>query len=259
MIHRTASDRLLGDVAISPLAARAGAPSYEIHRAGLQRMLADALGHGTIEFERRCVAVRQDGGGVHAQFEDGGEAHADILIGADGVHSAVRDAVLGPTQLRRAGIGVWRGMAEMGQDELPPGLHLRYLGPGGIFGIARLSDELVRWYASAPFPARRPQSGGEYKQLALDSFNGWPQLVGVALDRTDERDQLFNDTPHAPPFRTWGSGRITLLGDERTAASRRSGSPRDWRSRTLLFSVNACATPPVKSPDFGHMNDNGDG
>lgn len=165
IIHRSVSDRLLGEVAVGPLAARVGAPSYEIHRSGLKGLLADALGREKIEFTRRC-AVSQDGGAVQAQLADGGVAKADILIGADGVHSVVRDTVLGPTQLRRAEIGVWRGMAEMGHDELPPEVHLRYLGPRGLFGIARLSDEFVRWYAAAPFPATQPRSGGEYKQLA---------------------------------------------------------------------------------------------
>ena len=82
----------------------------------------------------------------------------------------------------------------------------RRLAPGSGAG-----GEGVR--AAKPFDAGAPQSDEERKQRALDSFPGWPPLVREALERTAAGDYLFNDTPHAPPFRNWGTGRITLLGD----------------------------------------------
>jgi FAD-dependent urate hydroxylase len=215
VVHSSVEGRLLGDVAVGPLSARIGAPSYEIHRSKLQRLLADALGDDTIAFNHRCIGVRQDEGAARADFEGGENATADLLIGADGVHSVVRSAVrsVSSTKLRRTEIGVWRGTAAVGQGEVPTGLHLRVMGPASLFGVARLSDELVRWYAGARSPQRRPSSGAEYKQTALERFEGWPQPVLNSLLRTAESDYLFNDTPHAPPLRTWGHGRITLLGD----------------------------------------------
>jgi 2-polyprenyl-6-methoxyphenol hydroxylase-like FAD-dependent oxidoreductase len=215
VVHRSVEGRLLGDVAVGPLSARIGAPSYEIHRSKLQRLLADALGDDAIAFGLRCIGLRQDEGGVRADFADGETATADLLIGADGVHSVVRGAVpeASSTELSRTEIGVWRGTAPVGQDEVPTGLHLRVMGRASLFGVARLSDELVRWYAGARFPQRRPSSGAEYKRTALDKFEGWPGPVLNTLLRTAESDYLFNDAPHAPPLRTWGHGRITLLGD----------------------------------------------
>ena len=213
VLHCSRDGRSLGEVSVGSLSSRIGAPSYEIHRAKLQALLAGALGHDRMAFDRRCTGVHQDGSSVRAMFADGETASADLLIGADGVHSTVRDAVVGQIGLRRGQIGVWRGIAPLRQDELPSDAHVRIMGPAGLFGVAKLSDDLIRWYAGAPFPPRRPQSGAERKRAALDQFEGWPQLVVDTLRRTAEHDYLFNDTPHARPFRPWGDRRVTLLGD----------------------------------------------
>ena len=212
VVHRSVAGRRLGEVAVAPLSARIGAPSYEVHRSGLQRLLADAVRTAAIRFDHRCVDVREDGPVVRAEFANGQTASADLLVGADGVHSVVRRAILGAAgALARSEIGVWRGTAAVTADDVPGGLHLRIMGPGSLFGVARLSDELVRWYAGARLPSPPPASDSDCRQTALDGFGRWPEPVGATLRGTSA--WLFNDTPHAPPRRAWGRGRVTLLGD----------------------------------------------
>ncbi len=215
VVHRSIDGRLLGDVAVTPLSVRIGAPSYEIHRSKLQHLLADALGTEAIICGRRCIGVEQEGDEVRAEFEDGTSATGDLLIGADGVHSTVRGTIpkAAQTRLRRAEIAVWRGTAAVTEEQHPTGLHLRVIGPAGVFGAARMSDELVRWYAGAPFPPEPPTSEAEHKQSALETFARWPAEVRDILQQTERADYLFNDAPHAPPLPAWGHGRVTLLGD----------------------------------------------
>jgi 2-polyprenyl-6-methoxyphenol hydroxylase-like FAD-dependent oxidoreductase len=210
LVHRSAGDRALTDL---PVPGAAGALSYDVHRGELQRRLAGAVGDERIQLGRRCVSVADSDRGVEARLEDGSTEAGDVLIGADGVASGVREQVAGPFRLRRQDIGVWRGIAALGEQDFPRGLHLRYLGERGLFGIGRLTPTTVRWYAGAPFPDARPSSGEEAKSLALATFEGWPGRVRDVLERTPADDYLFNDTPHARPFRAWGRGRITLLGD----------------------------------------------
>ena len=79
----------LGEEAVS----RWGAPFYHLHRADLHDALRAALGEGQITLDARCVAVKQDETTVTARFAGGWEVSGDLLIGADGIHSVVREHV----------------------------------------------------------------------------------------------------------------------------------------------------------------------
>src|SRR5258708_21387679 len=70
---------------------RYGAPYYHFHRADLIALLADAFGRKEIKLGRRLVDVEQNETGVTARFEDGTSELGDLLIGADGIHSQVRE------------------------------------------------------------------------------------------------------------------------------------------------------------------------
>ena len=210
LVHITSTGRALTDVAVPRPFASA---SYDVHRGRLQARLAAAVGEERIHLGEPCVGIRQAGGRVEVQLASGNVKTADLLIGADGVGSTVRTELVGPVHLRRDELGVWRGIAQIDEDELPRGVHVRYLGPGALFGIARLDARTVRWYGGGAFPPVPPRTGEEAKALAHRTFDGWPALVTRALEHTPPDGYLFNDTPHARPLRTWGRGRVTLLGD----------------------------------------------
>lgn len=209
LVHRTAADELLTEVSV-PLGRGV---SYDVHRGELQALLADAFGRDKIRLGVGCVGVRDLPLGAEGEFDDGKRARADVLIGADGVHSTVRSSIVGPVPLRREQIGVWRGIARAGVDEFPRGLHLRFIGHGALFGIGRLSDDTIRWYAGAAFPTEPPKTGEDAKALATRVFARWPERVIETLARTRASDYLFNDTPHARPLTRWRSGHTVLLGD----------------------------------------------
>ena len=73
-----------------------GAPYYVVHRADLLHVLREAVPDAAVHLGRRCVGVAQDGG-VELAFEDGSRARSDVLVGADGIRSTVRDTVLPPS------------------------------------------------------------------------------------------------------------------------------------------------------------------
>jgi 6-hydroxynicotinate 3-monooxygenase len=80
-----------------------GASYVTVHRHDLHAAILEKVAPGTIVFGRRLSDVKQDGDLVRLSFADGSKAEADIVIGADGVNSKVREVVVGPSQSRFTG------------------------------------------------------------------------------------------------------------------------------------------------------------
>jgi len=81
-------------------------PGIGLHRADLQRILRDWVGNGVVHLDHECVGVEEDDDQVTARFSSGKEVRDDVLIGADGLHSAVRASLHGETEPRFSGIGI---------------------------------------------------------------------------------------------------------------------------------------------------------
>jgi 6-hydroxynicotinate 3-monooxygenase len=73
-----------------------GAPHLMLHRGDLQSIMASAVRPGTIQFNKSLVGLEERRGLIHLAFRDGTKAEADIVIGADGINSVVRETLLGP-------------------------------------------------------------------------------------------------------------------------------------------------------------------
>src|SRR5882724_3397032 len=88
--------RVIGRTSRQQQAASFGIPGATVHRADLLDVLAGALPAGLVTLGKRCTEVRPDGDVAVARFADGSEIEADIIVGADGIHSPVRASWLGP-------------------------------------------------------------------------------------------------------------------------------------------------------------------
>ena len=92
------------------VAARYGAEFLTIHRADLLDTLSGALPDGMIRLGASCRDVESHDNGAVAHFADGSSVEADVVIGADGIHSVVRDSLFGPIEPRFTGCICWRGL-----------------------------------------------------------------------------------------------------------------------------------------------------
>jgi salicylate hydroxylase len=202
----------LGEAAV----ARWGAPFYNVHRADLHELLCAALGDAHLTLGARCVGVAQHGGAVTLRFADGRQATGDLVIGADGIHSVVREYVAGPAEPIWWRQIAWRGLAPAAIGHAA-GVALRqqiFMGPDGQFLTYYVADgRLVNWVGFTPSDGWREESwsarGDRDEALAL--FAGWHPEVRDVIAGTEAifRWALFD----RPPLETWTRGRVTLLGD----------------------------------------------
>ncbi len=110
-----------------------GAPNLTVHRADLLDVLRGALKTTDIRLGKRCIGVDGGDGIASARFADGSTVEADIVVGADGIHSAVRNSLFGADVPRFTGCICWRGMAPV--DAVPDDINTAdgtmWLGPYG--------------------------------------------------------------------------------------------------------------------------------
>ncbi|GAA1625546.1 FAD-dependent monooxygenase [Actinoplanes couchii] len=183
---RWADGTVLGRTDLS----RYGAP-YLTMRRGL---LTAALRRTDVHYGRRCATVRDDGSGVTIEFTDGSRERYDLVIGADGLRSAVR-AVVAPAEPIDSGLVASRAVI---RSDAPPGVRV-WLGPGRHCVAYPIAPGLLNLVAVTP-AGRHP-----------DPFGGWDPVVRGLLGRAGEWDRrALYDLPPAP---VWHRGRVVLIGD----------------------------------------------
>jgi salicylate hydroxylase len=200
------------------LSARYGAPYLHIHRADLHASLVAALRSlqpDAIALGHRLTRVEPDG---TAYFANGRQAQADILVGADGLHSVVRRSLFGDLQPSFTGQVAWRGIVPA--ERLPK--NLRGMVPGVHVGPGRLFMRYpVRHGALLNYAAFVELEGWEAESWSIPStieellghFQGWDGMVRAIIAATPG-DQLYKWALHTrEPLSTWIAGRATLLGD----------------------------------------------
>jgi salicylate hydroxylase len=198
---------------------RYGRPYLNVHRADLQDVLVEALTRRVpegLQLGAEVVGVEHDSDGVRVRLADGRELAGDALIAADGLHSPIRDALLGVEQPRFTGQVAYRMLvprAAFGDTEAPaPTVALR-LGPNGhVVTYWVRGEELLNVVAIVESDWR--EDGwvipADVEEL-LGAFRTWdPALHGIFDAAVDvHKWALFDRTV---PDR-WAFGRVALLGD----------------------------------------------
>lgn len=198
-----------------------GAPYFQIHRSDLHAALQQAVRKRdpqAIVLDARATRVQEDAEGVTVEFADGRSARADLLVGADGIKSVVRQHVLGADQPVFTGQVAWRCTVPI--ERIPPELRTDivstiwcgprnhavtyYLRNGQLLnfvGCVERPNEEESWTANRP-----------WEELDAD-YAGWHPSVRAVIDNVD-RDQCFRwALNNRKPSMTWSTARVTMLGD----------------------------------------------
>ena len=198
---------------------RWGSPYLHIHRADLLDCLAqqlDSRAPGALRLGTAVTRYGQDGAGVTAVLETGETLSGDVLIGADGIHSAIRACMLGPDKPAFTGNVAWRAVVpvdRLGADTPPPvacawmgrGKHaVTYCLRGGALANLVAVVERDDWTTESWTEAGT-------REEALADFTGWHPIITRLIEEADGlfRWALFD----RPPLTTWTDGRVALMGD----------------------------------------------
>lgn len=199
---------------------RFGGPVLVAHRAELVALLAARLSDGAVRTDRAAALVdpgEAASGGRPARVRveraggDAEELTADLVVAADGIHSAVRDALFPDHPAPRyAGFTAWRMVVPA--PARPWAAHETW-GPGSLWGTVPLHDGRAYAYATAAVPPGGRAADDERAEL-LRRFGDWHHPVPAVLAAADPAAVLRNDvyTAAGPPP-AFHRGRVALLGD----------------------------------------------
>jgi len=196
--------------------ARAGG-NVGIHRADLLALLAGHLPPGTVRTGSRCTGFSQDGGGAAIGLADGNTAAADVVIGADGIHSVLQGFVTAAPEPVFSGVVAYRGLVPA-LDGYPAGAMTMWVGRGKHFLVFPVrAGRLLNYvgFVSSATAARESWSAhGDPAALAAH-FAGWDPAIGQvigAISQPGGSGFQWGMYDRAPLAR-WSAGRLTLLGD----------------------------------------------
>jgi 2-polyprenyl-6-methoxyphenol hydroxylase-like FAD-dependent oxidoreductase len=224
------TDRRVARIDMQAIQRKYGSGEVEIMRGDLAAILYEAT-KGDVEyvFDDSIRTLEQDDGGVTVSFERGGTRRFDLVIGADGLHSAVRRLVFGPEErfLRymRHYFAFAAADPALGADRWMTIYNL----PGKMVGVYRSGNHTG---AKAYLMFRQPEpltydhrDIEQHKRLLREAYTGvssWhvPQLLASAL----ADPEFYFDSLSQVHMPSWSSGRVTLVGDAAHCTSPVSGS-----------------------------------
>jgi len=198
---------------------RFGFPYFTVYRPDLLEVLASAvraLKPDAIHLGQKIADFEQDGHSVELLLESGERVTGTVLVGADGVHSRVRQGLFGADRAQFSGVVAWRAVVPM--ERLPAHMARmvgsNWVGPGGhIVHYPLRSGRLMNFVGALERTDWQVESWshrGSCDELAQD-FDGWHQDIQSFIAQIEAPNKWA--LMLRPPLARWSVGRVTLLGD----------------------------------------------
>jgi salicylate hydroxylase len=198
---------------------RYGFPYMTIHRGDLHGVIAQALLRakpGAIHLNRKCIGLSQTLDHVELRFETGEPIVARLVVGADGVHSVVRENLFGAAKPEFCGIIAWRGVVQM--ECVPPSISrsigTNWVGPGGhVVHYPLRAGKLLNFVGMGErtdWTVEGWNVRGTTEEV-LNDFRGWHSDVHALIRNIDVPYKWA--LALRPTMEAWSEGRCTLLGD----------------------------------------------
>ena len=209
---RTSNGRHLSETPIGLYRERYGSELMVVPRSDLHSLLMETLGRDRVTAAADVTGYEIGAGQVTVKLRDGRRLETDLLIGADGLRSAVRAQMLGDGEPRYLGCTAWRATTDRAGTGLEGGQGLNWWGPGGEFGVLPMATA-VYWFATANVDRGGEDPPGGRIQALIDRFGDWEAPIAAVIASTRPDAILRNDIYDRPPARRWVDRPVALLGD----------------------------------------------
>jgi FAD-dependent urate hydroxylase len=246
----SSAGRRLANFDVTAVVDQLGSPVRMVPRRVLLERLLDGFPVDRIQCNCRAVGVVSSVDGVRVDFDDGSFAEGDLVIGADGLHSVVRN-ILGAQPAKPTGWCSWQGLVTLPDV---PDKHIARIvvGEQGSVGLWPAGGSSLQWWFDLPWSADfvRPERPIE---MIRSTFTGWTDLIDRLLETLTDDDLARSPFPHFrhPIPRTPGRGPLTLLGD---AAHTMPPTLAQGTNQVLLDTMVLCKALSELEDQQGHIN-----
>ena len=193
-----------------------GVYNVAIHRAELQHILANEIGFQNIQLSKRLLKIEQESN-FKLTFDDNTSINADIVIGADGIRSTIRNQLFGMGNIRDTKQRCWRGVTEVDWTSKYNHEAFEAWDKGKRFGFVNISDTKVYWFAVINDTLRKDNEN------IIELFKNFhPEIVKI-ISETKNDKIVFNDIIDLQPINKWQQGKVCLVGDAAHATTPNMG------------------------------------
>ncbi|HET9137917.1 FAD-dependent monooxygenase [Actinophytocola sp.] len=216
-----AAGRRAGRINIRALRRATGSGEVELPRGDLATILQRvAREHAEFVYGDRITALHQDERGVDVTFEHAAPRRFDLVVGADGLHSAVRALAFGPEREFVEHLGIYVATAPLPGTENPHAVVLHNV-PGRLVAVHPSTGGALAFFAfrGPELAGFDPNDTASHKRILTGAFAGGGWRVPELLDRMQAAADLYFDSVSRVNLRPWSRGRVALLGDAASCVS----------------------------------------
>jgi 2-polyprenyl-6-methoxyphenol hydroxylase-like FAD-dependent oxidoreductase len=185
-----------------------------LHRAALHEALLSSLPDQKIRTGMECTSARRSGDRIVLGFAGGDTVEADLVLGCDGVHSAVRKSLFPDSRERFARYACWRAIAPGVPQRMDRARLTESWGAGKRIGLAAVPPDSVYWFACRG--AERtddPELAGLDLDGVKSMFGDFHEPVAEVLERTQPESLILTDIIDLDPMPSFTGDNLVLLGD----------------------------------------------
>jgi 2-polyprenyl-6-methoxyphenol hydroxylase-like FAD-dependent oxidoreductase len=201
-----------------------GFSTIAIHRAELQRILLHALPKNKVRLGKSLDYFEQPAtDNIRLFFAESGQHDTSYLIGADGIHSRIRQQLFPASKLRYSGQTCWRGIANVALKQAYGQLAAELWGKQIRFGFSGIGNNRAYWFAVQSCAAGQQEEQASRKDKLLALFAHFHPIVSDIISHTANDRIIRNDIWDLAPMKQWHQGRACLIGDAAHATTPNMG------------------------------------